>query len=186
MSKKTKKTTEDNRMQWILLFEENSQNKNEEVYFTDYEICSEVRIPGVLEYRDGSMLCGLLSESDKDGLYSYTIRVKHIQKEYVFDKEKYTKEGYYFQDGLIGELIAIFSVYFQARFFLKSTISGQLTPTSLQMKYSEPFRYIRPKKSVNHEMFTNQNRNWAYEDGLKVFLDRLQKIDQKYKNGFLY
>ena len=63
MSKKTNKTTMDNRMQWVLLFEENSQNKEKEAYFTDYEICSEVRIPGVLEYGDGSMLCGLLSEA---------------------------------------------------------------------------------------------------------------------------
>lgn len=174
-------------MQWILLFEENSKNENNEEYFTDYEICSEVRIPGVLEYFDGNLLCGLLSEKNQQGLYSYTIRLKHIQKEYAFDKSKYSKDGYYFKDGLIGELIAIFSVYFQARFFLKSiSLSGKLTSNNLQYKDLKQFRYIKPHKAYNYEMFTDQKRNWAHKDGLEKFLDDIKNINQKYHQSLIH
>lgn len=177
----------DNRMQWILLFEENSKNKNHEEYFTDYEICSEVRIPGVLEYSSGSLLCGLLSEKDQQGLYSYTIRLKQIQKEYVYDKNKYSKNGYYFKNNVIGELIAIFSVYFQARFFLKS-ITLEMKPASNNLPYKnlKRFRYLIPHKACNYEMFTDQNRNWAHENGLKKFLEDIKKIDGEYHQELIH
>lgn len=171
----------DKRMQWILLFEENSNSKNHEEYFTDYEICSEVKIMGVLEYSDGSLFCAPLSlEKNQQGLYSYIIRLKHIEKEYIFDKGSYSKDGYYFKDGLIGELIAIFSVYFQARFFLKSTASGKLTPTSFRLKHYKQFRYAKPEITSNFEMLTHQKRNWAHEDGLKKFLNDIKNINHKY------
>ena len=170
----------DKKMQWIRLFEENLESGSKEEYFTEYEICSEVRIPGVFEYADGSLLCGLLSEKDERGLYAYIVRVKSFYKEFKFNEKEYSKNGYYFKNGLIGELLAIFSVYFQARFFLKSVISGKLTPTSIQSKFNKPFRYMIPGKALNYEMFTNQERNWAYQNGLKKFLDDIRKIDQKY------
>lgn len=172
-------------MEWILLFEENSNCKNHEEYFTDYEICSEVRIPGVLEYSDGSLLCGLLSEKDESGLYSYTIRLKHFYKEFIFDKNKFSKGGYYFKDGVIGELMAIFSVYFQARFFLRSTLSGDLTSKSLHFKYQKQFQYLKPSISCNYEMFTDQNRNWAHKNGLKKFLDDIKNINGKYHQSLI-
>jgi len=173
-------------MQWILAIEEANNAEKGEAYFTDYEICSEVRIPGPLNYRNGALMCGLFQEADSRGLYTYIIRVKHILKEYKFNKNKYSKEGYYFKDGLIGELMAIFSVYFQARFFLKATVRGELTSKSISTRYENTFRYVRTQPYRNYEMFTtDEKRNWAHEDGLKAFLDSIRAIDQSYHQGLM-
>jgi len=185
MSKKSK-IQADNRMQWILAIEEAKKAKKKDTYFSDYEICSEVRIPRVLNYGNGALMCSLFQEADSNGLFTYIIRVKHILKEYKFDESKYSKEGYFFKDGLIGELMAIFSVYFQARFFLKATVSGELTPKSIRMRHENKFRYVRTHPSRNYEMFTtDKERNWAHENGLKAFLDRISSIDQSYHQGLM-
>lgn len=176
----------DNRMQWILAIEEAKKAKKKDTYFTDYEICSEVRIPGVLNYQNGALMCSLFQDADSNGLYTYIVRVKHIFKEYKFDESKYSKEGYYFKDGLIGELMAIFSVYYQARFFLKATVSGELTPKSVRMRNEKKFRYVRTHPSSNYEMFTtDKKRNWANESGLGAFIDKISIIDQSYHQALI-
>ncbi|MEK7524009.1 MAG: hypothetical protein AAB588_03170 [Patescibacteria group bacterium] len=177
----------DNRMGWILAMEEVEKVEDKDTYFIDHEICSEVRIPGVLDYGNGSLMCALFQEEDKNGLFTYAIRLKHVYKEYKFDESKYSKNGYYFKDGLIGELMAIFSVYFQARFYLKATVSGELTSKSVRSRYENDFRYVRPNPYRNFEMFTAyQKRNWANEDGLKAFLDRMRSIDQEYHQNLTH
>jgi len=176
----------DNRMQWILAMEDAEKAKDEKAYFTDYEICTEVRIPGVLDYGNGSLMCALFQEENKNGLYTYTIKLKHVYKEYKFGESKHSKEGYYFKDGLIGELMAIFSVYFQSRFYLKATVSGELTSKSVRTRYENDFRYVRPNPYRNFEMFTtDQKRNWAQPDGLMGFLDRIRGIDQQYHQNLM-
>lgn len=177
----------DNRMGWILLMEECSKSKKKKFYHTEYEICSDVRIPGVLEYNDCSILCGLLEEKNEKGLYTYSLRVKHIEKEYKFDKSKYSKEGYFFKEGLIGELLALFSVFFQARFYLKTSSLGTLSPKSLAFRNQHEFDHRKINKFLNFEMFTDQNRNWAHEtNGLKSFLDTIKSIDQKYHQSLIH
>lgn len=167
-------------MQRILRFEENKKSsEGNNIYFTDYEILSEVHIGGILEYFDQSIICGWLSEKNKGGLYSYLLRVKHTQKEYSFDKNSYSTEGYFFREGLIGELLAIFSVYFQSRFFLSSITTGELSPQSIRDKHDYNFSYSKPEVCINYEMFSDQERNWT-SSGLKEFLDKLLLIDTKY------
>lgn len=178
-------TKQNNKMQWIRLLEENDEwiKKGAKEYFTDYEVSSEVRIPGVLDYAHGSILCGLLSEKDSQGLYSYTIRIKRIEGIDPFEKHTeavITKKGYHARGGVIGELLSIFSVYFQSRFFLRSVTMGELSSTSIQTKEIKNFRYIPPNKESNYEMFHDQNRNWSKSDGLKNFLDDIKNIDQKF------
>lgn len=180
-----KKKQSDNRMQWILFIEECKKAKTKKAYFTEYEICSEVRIPGVLDYGDGALLCSLLQEKNRKGLYTYTVRVKHIEKEYKFDENSYSKEGYYFENGLIGELMALFSVYFQTRFYLKATVTGELTSKSMRLRSENEFQYKIPYPFLNFEMFSDQKRNWAYQDGLRVFLDTIRRLDQKYHQNLI-
>lgn len=183
--KTSDKNGHDNRMGWMLMAEECEKVKGKKVYFTEYEICSEVRIPGVLNYSKGVLLCALLQEMNQKGLYTYTIRVKHAEKEYKFDESNYSKEGYYFKNGLIGELIALFSVYFQARFYLKATIIGELTPRSIRLRDENEFQYKRPSRFLNFEMFSEQKRNWAHKDGLKLFLDTIRTLDQEYHQSLI-
>lgn len=177
----------DNRMGWILLMEECSKSKKKKFYHTEYEICSDARIPGVLEYNDGAILCGLLEEKNEKGLYTYSLRVKHVEKEYKFDKTKYSKEGYFFKEGLIGELLAIFSVFFQARFYLKTSSLGTLSAKSLKFRNRHEFNHRRINKFLNFEMFTGQKRNWAHEtSGLKSFLETIKSIDQNYHQNLIH
>lgn len=170
----------DNRMQWILEVEEIKLNPDGKKYFTDYEICSEVRIPGVLEYENGSISCGLYQEADRDGLYTYLLRICHLEKEYKFDNSNYSKEGYYFDEGLVGELLSIFSFYFQARFYLKATIQGELTAKSMRWRIENDFVYKKANKLQNFEMFTGKDRNWATENGIKKFLDNIRSLHSDY------
>ncbi len=171
-------------MLWILKFEE--ARKAEKVYFTDFEIYSEVRIVGALNYDNGVMLCGIIEEKNEQGFYTYLLRIKHADKVFDFDKSNYSKKGYFFPEGLIGELIAIFSIYFQTRFFLKSTTSGELTSRSIRARNIEPFKYLKPNKIAHYEMFDNQNRNWEYDNGLKLFLNKIRESNPDYHQNLIF
>lgn len=175
----------DNRMQWVLMLEEYNKNRSKKEYFTEYEVCSDVRIPGVLNYGNGYLHCGIFQEKNEEGLYTYIIRTKHIGKEYKWDIDNYSKDGYYFKDGLIGELLAMFSVYFQIRFYLKSTITGELSPDGMRFRLQHKFQYNKLSPFLNYEMFSDQKRNWAHDDGLKLFLDKIRKLDQKYHQDII-
>lgn len=177
---------EDVRMQWILKLEELEQTEEEFVYFTDFEICSEVRIPGVFVYGDNMFLrCALFQEADSNGLYTYILRVRHSEKIFEYNEDDYSKDGYYFQEGLIGEIIALFSVYFQTRFYLKAQIIGKETQTSIRMRIEKGFQYRKVNSNLNSEMFTDQGRNWCKDNGLKFFLDSIRKLDQKYHQNLI-
>ncbi|PIZ95720.1 MAG: hypothetical protein COX80_03730 [Candidatus Magasanikbacteria bacterium CG_4_10_14_0_2_um_filter_33_14] len=176
-----KKNT-DNRMQWITTLEEN--DPKERKYSTNYEFFSEVRIPGILEYNNGNLLCGLIEEDKEQGLYYYRLILTTNEKEYKFDLTKYSKAGYFFSSGIIGELLAIFSVYFQARFFLKSSTYGELTNHSIEHRISKKTNYIKPSPYKNFEMFSNETkRNW--NKGLTKFLDDIKSLDQIYHQNLI-
>lgn len=182
--KKIRKNTDD-RMQWILALEEYEKNNRKKSYFTEYEICSEVRIPGVLDYGNGFLHCSIFQEANKDGLYTYILKIKHTRKEYKFDPNNFSKKGYYFEGGPVGELLAILSIYFQARFYLKATITGKSPKDTTGFRSEEEFQYRKPSLFLNFEMFSDQKRNWAYEDGITVFLDRIKNINQKYHQNLI-
>jgi hypothetical protein len=185
-SNETNKTV-DNRMEWILRLEEFEKVGDSPTYCTEYEICSEVRIPGVFTYGNGMMMCSLFQEADDLGLYTYILRINHVQKEFEYDENKYSTEGYYFKDGLIGEILAIFSVYFQARFFLKAIISGEMTPMSIRTRFEKNLRYKRigDISCLDVEMFTDQNRNWCRDNGLANFLDSITLIDGMFHQNLI-
>ena len=174
-----KRPKSDNRMSWILQMEECNKPNIKNIYHTEYEICSEVRIPGPLEYNNKAILCRLIEEKNKEGLYTYLLRVKHVEKEYEFNEDQYSKEGYFFPEGPIGELLALFSVFFQARFYLKTSCISE------SIRYRHEFNYRKPNKFLNYEMFTNQNRNWCRENKLEKFLNIIKSIDGKYHQSFI-
>ncbi len=178
----------DNRMQWVLELEKLEQAKESPVYFTEYEICSEVRIPGVFEYGNKMMQCSLFQEADDNNLYTYILRIKHVEEAFEYDEKNYSKDGYYFKEGLIGEIIALFSFHFQARFYLKAIITGEMTPHSIKIRIEKKFRYKKindDSTCLNNEMFSNNGRNWSKDNGLVDFLDSIRTIDQKYHQGLI-
>ncbi len=180
---KAVKMKKDNGMQWILALEECEKNEDNQEYFVEYEICSEARIPAVLEYGNGFLQCHIFQELDEKGLYTYLVRIKHIQKEYKFDWSSYSKKGYYFENGLIGEILAIFSVYFQARFYLKAQITGDL---KFRQRSEYNFQYKRSASFSNFEMFSKQDRYWAEKGGgVSLFLDKIRTINEDYHQNLI-
>ncbi|HWQ59759.1 MAG TPA: hypothetical protein VN420_01270 [Candidatus Fimivivens sp.] len=180
MSKKN-----DQRMQWILTLEDCAGVEDlKRFYYTEYEFCSEVRIPGVLDYENGAIRCHILEETDENDLFTYAVKVRHVSKEYKFDRSKYSKEGYFFEEGLIGELLVIFSVFFQARFFLKARTSA-FQDDDFRMRTREDFRYRKPNRALHIEMLSPEEakRNWG--TGIADFLNDLRKIPPKYHQALI-
>lgn len=173
-------------MEWVVRLDDIEKSKSDgKLYTTDYEICSEVRIPGVLEYRNFFICSPHVFERDKNGLYTYILRIRYLDKEFVFDEKKYSKNGYYFLGGVIGELLAIFSFYFQTRFYLKSVTQGEITENSIRVKKEYDFNNSKSNLFIHKEMFSDEKRNWAHEDGLRLFLDKLILIDQKFHQNLI-
>lgn len=173
----------DQRMQWMIVLEDCARvGDPKRFHYSEYEFCSEVRIPGVLDYESGAIRCCILEEADKDGLFTYMVRVRHVFQKYTFDQRKYLKGGYYFEEGLIGELLAIFSVFFRARFFLRATYVSQ---DDFRSRTREDFRYRKPNKALHIEMLSSEGmaRNWA--KGIADFLDNLRNVPQEYHQDLI-
>ena len=144
------KSENDNRMAWIRNLDKLSE-KESGFYTMEHEIVSECRIPGVLYYEGGKIACGGYSplEKDRNGLYHYFLRVQYPNpKNY---NKKANEKGYYFKDGIAGELISIFSLHFQCRFYLVSTHQGEFTCNGLKTKIDHDFLYKpTPNLSLIH------------------------------------
>ena len=191
MSKKSNTST-DKRMLWIIQFEENKKNSNAQASYYDYEISSEIKICGFLNYDNGCMCCRLLDfNKNIDGLYGYTIRIKQVNtyaEEKQFDLSQYSKNGYFHSGGIIGELISIFSVFFSARFFLISSTSifGEFSFDKLPSRiFYSLKKYLKPNIDSNLEMFSEQDRNWIEGNKLPLFLDKIKQIDGKYHQSLI-
>ena len=190
----------DNRMAWILQFEENRQNNNStNVSYCDYEICSEVDIQGFLNYDNGSVCFGYIYRNeDSYGLYGYILRIKKAcvvdqeavdgreQSKKILSELKNSKNSYCSHGGIISELYSIFSVFFGVRFFLKSEslITGEFRPDKISHKIFYPFNYSKPNNYINIEMLSGDRRDWAKSGKLELFLNKIKAIDQKYHQAF--
>jgi len=179
----------DKRMQWILAFDNCQLKDSEKSQFVDYEICSETRIPGVLEYGNFLHCVFYDFDIDENGLYTYILRIKFPPNNENFSKNNYSHSGYYFANGIIGELLAVFSFYFQVRFYLKAKISGDISENDTRIRTTYKLNNRQFNKSlgklINKEMFSSdKQKNWACDD-LKIFLDNIRKIDQKYHQNLI-
>ena len=113
----------DNRMGWI---------RNLEVlvsgcphYTVEYELGSERDISGLLDYADGQIVSApMTTEESRDGLWLYNLILHYPLGAGRFNP-KADDEGYCFKQGILGELIALMSLFFRCRFYL---ISSRLLP----------------------------------------------------------
>lgn len=168
----------DNRMGWIRNIEA-LQKKPTSEYTAEYEIASESYIPGVLDYKDGAILCGLMTfNKDSKGLYKYLLKIKYQFNDEALSPIRANKKGYLFPEGIPGEFISIFSLFFQCRFFLIAAYSGDLSSTGLKLKteYSPQIKRCRP--CFNPDVFPDGKRNFSI--GLVDFLDKFHQINSMY------
>ena len=169
-------------MSWIRNIDTLKKSSSDS-YYCDYEIASECHIPGVLNYHEGMILSGFLTIiKDRNGLLQYTLKLKYagLSKPY---NEKATQKGYYFKDGILGELLALFSLYFQCRFYLMASYFGELTSASVKTKTENNFLYQPCNPDIHPPIFLSKNKNFA--KGLSDFLDSVQSLDVKYHQQFI-
>lgn len=108
----------DNRMRWI---------RNGEAlqgacqrYTIEYELGSDCRIPGLLDYEKAKIICGPLTiDESRNGLFLY-----NLVAQYPLGPQPNIRaddKGYYFKEGILGEIIALMSLHFRCRFYLISS-----------------------------------------------------------------
>lgn len=165
----------ENKMLWILNIEKLKKNDMGS-HGIEYEIASECDISGLLDYQNGIILCGPLTmERDNNGLHHYLLKIKLSSPEKLYNYKKATKRGYYFRDGILGEILAIMSIFFQCRFFLVACYHGELTNKSLRIKQEYNLTYYPCNPEIHPSIFSSNGKNFA--KGLREFLDSMRSLN---------
>ena len=172
----------DNRMGWIRNLEALADGSQQ--YTVEYEVGSECHIPGLLDYADGKIICASMStEESKDGLWLYNLAVRYPLGPHNYNL-KADKKGYSFKDGILGELLALMSLFFRCRFFLISTRLPPGNPSlGMTIKKEYPFVRVRCNPGIHPPLFQSSNSNLATE--FKDFLDVVQKLDRALHQDFI-
>ncbi|HPO07780.1 MAG TPA: hypothetical protein PLZ55_03865 [bacterium] len=169
-------------MAWVRNIEKVREG-NVHTYTHEYELASEVFIPGVLNYAEENILCAFLTDrKDRQGLYKYLLRLKATPQgsSVNFDADE---KGYLFIDGILGELLALFSVFFQCRFYLVNSFSFELTPEGPKIKYEFDPVYRPCHQTLDPWVLSGSQRNFAR--GLPDFLDQVFEMKMKYHQRFI-
>jgi hypothetical protein len=175
-------STNDNRMGWIRNLETVAAATNQ--YAVEYELGSECRIPGLLNYADGKIICARMStEESKDSLWLYNLVLRFPTGPRDINR-KADEKGYYFKDGVLGELLALMSVFFRCRFYL---ISSRLLPENpvlgMTIKQEYPFVRVKCNSGIHPALFEDRNKNLATD--FKQFLDAVKCLSQDTHQDFM-
>jgi len=183
--KQPKKPVADNRMAWIRNLDALSkQAKRIAPYPVECEFETECHIPGLLSYAEDRILCGALSfEKSQEGLRRYLLRIEYPEgpAAYNFDAQE---KGYYFKGGIAEEMLSLFSLFFQSRFYLRATYSGALTKQGLKMRMEHRHRY-EPVPTEIHPKVLGDRKDRNFATGLADFLDDVRKLDSKLHGRFM-
>ena len=171
----------DNRMGWIRNVE--TLARESEQFTIEYELGSECRIPGLLDYSDGRIICARMStEESGGGLWLYNLIV-HVPRDQHGHNLKAGK-GYYFKDGRLGEMMALMSLFFRCRFYL---ISSRHLPDDPRMgmtlKREYPFVRVKCNPAIHPPLFENPDKNLAVD--FKEFLDTVRALDPRLHQDFI-
>jgi gamma-glutamylcyclotransferase len=172
----------DNRMGWIRNLEALAGGCQQ--YTVEYELGSECQIPGLLDYANGKIICASMNtEESRDGLWLYNLVLHYPLGPHDYNR-KADEEGYYFKDGILGELLALMSVFFRCRFYF---ISSRLLPGNpslgMTIKREYPFLRVKCNPGIHPPLFQNSNKNLA--SGFKELLDVVRGMDQKLHQDFI-
>ena len=175
----------DNRMGWIRNLEALAGAGRQ--YAAEYELGSECSIPGLLDYADGQIVCAPLSlEKSRSGLrlYNLTLRFPAGPHDHFARIQEANAKGYYFKDGILGELLALISLFFRCRFYL---ISSRLVLENPRLGMGQKMEYpvVREEcdPGIHPPVFQDGGRNLAA--GFNEFLDCVKKLDQGLHQAFV-
>ena len=175
-------TDNDNRMGWIRNLEAFASGCQQ--YTVEYELGSECRIPGLLDYADGKIICAPMStEESTDGLWLYNLILHYPLGPHNYNR-KADEGGYYFKDGILGELLALMSVFFRCRLYF---ISSRLLPgnpsLAMTIKREYPFHRVKSNPGIHPPLFQNSNKNLATD--FKELLDTVRTLDHTLHQDFI-
>jgi len=171
----------DNRMGWIRNLE--TLASDSEQFTVEYELGSECRIPGLLDYADGRIICSLMGTKESAGglwLYNLTLHVPRDRHGHNLKAGR----GYYFKDGRAGELLALMSLFFRCRFYL---ISSRHLPSNPRMgmtiKTEYPYIRVESNPAIHPPLFESANKNLAVD--FMEFLDAVKTLDNRLHQDFI-
>jgi hypothetical protein len=149
--------------------------------FVEYEFASECRITGLLTYAGGAITCGPYTfEKDEHGLYHYRLRLAYridsdpdraheVTRQRI---QEATEKGYFFKEGEVGELLSLFSLVLQCRFYLVAAVH---VGWEVDVKHLYRFNYRRTPSAAHPKIFDERDRNFVRQ--LPSFLDRLRNSE---------
>jgi gamma-glutamylcyclotransferase len=172
----------DNRMAWIRNLETLAGGCED--YRVEFELGSECRIAGLLDYGNGRIICAPMSTGESgDGLWLYNLVLR-----FPLGPESWTtkadEKGYYFKDGVAGELAALMSVFFRCRFYLiSSRLSLENPRLGMTLKREHPFIRFKCNPALHAPIFQNGRGNFA--EGFKHFLDQVKTLNDDLHQKFI-
>lgn len=172
----------DNRMGWIRNLE--AFARGEPHYTVEYEIGSECQISGLFDYADGKIICAAMStEKSRDGLWLCNLVLRYPLGPHNFNREA-DEKGYYFKDGVLGEILALMSLFFRCRFYL---VSSRLQPSNprlgMTIKQEYPFIRVKCNPAIHPPLFQKLRDNFA--QGFPRFIDTIKKLDRGLHQDFI-
>ena len=181
-------TKNDNRMSWIRHLKLVKKTRKKFQYYQDYELVSESRITGVLNYRDKAIYCSMLtSEKDRNGLYRYNLRIKSAYNDPAnpnpYPERNASEDGYFFKEGHAEEIVSLLSLFFQSRFYILSS-SSVLPDGMSRHKFEKDFFYKPVESAIHPTIFSTKGRSFSV--GLTEFLDKTIKLPMKFHQNFLW
>lgn len=153
-------------------------------YTVEYELGSECQIPGLLDYADGKIICASMStEESRDGLWLYNLILRYPLGPHDYNR-KADEEGYYFKDGIVGELLALMSLFFRCRFyFISSSLRPENPSLGMTIKREYPFLRVKCNPGIHPPLFQSPDKNLAA--GFEEFLDEVKRLDQQLHQDFI-
>lgn len=123
------------------------------------------------------------TEESRDGLWVYNLILHYPLGPHSYNL-KADQKGYYFKDGILGEMLALMSLFFRCRFHF---ISSRLLPGNprlgMTIKREYPFVRVKCNPGIHPPIFQNANKNLAA--GFTEFLDVVKNLDQTLHQDFI-
>ncbi len=172
-------------MSWVRHIDCVKFRKKKDQYFEEYEIATECRITGGLDYEKGLISCSFLTfEKDENGLYKYLLRIKSATHGEQNDSRYLDvhKSGYYFKEGVAEEFISLFSLYFQCRFYIVAT--STIFSNGQKHRSERYLKYRRTEGGIHPTIFSDKTRSFSV--GLVEFLDKIRSLPTEFHQDFLW
>ena len=153
-------------------------------YLHEFEVASEKFVTRLCSYEDGAIRIYQLAPPNLEGLAKYMIEVRVPQSQFDPEQEakEPTKRGYIARKGILGELLGILSLHFEARFFPLSS-SLRLSETAMQLRTYHDFHYHPCSHDIDQPIFKDSDRTFV-EPGFQDLLNKIRRLPSKHHVAF--